>query len=85
MESVVAPDGKKYELKYTSKVSGPDSSGWSLNTDYLWFRVDGGEWQYSEIKQMHKAVKAIEDGRASELTPTPASPEFLEFISRTSI
>ena len=67
METVIAPDGRKYELAYTGKVAGPGSTGQNFGRNYLWFRVDDGKWQHCEMEQAHKARAAILEGRESEL------------------
>lgn len=48
------------EVQMSGKSCPPGYVGQAGNMSTVWFRVDGGEWELSPGRSMHRTVEALE-------------------------
>lgn len=53
------PDGL-VEVRMSGKSCPPGFVGQAGNVSTVWFRVDGGEWEPSPWRSMHRTVECLE-------------------------
>lgn len=52
------PDGTTIDIGYSGRPAGPGHTGQQVSRNYLWYRVNGGEWQSGErFRTAHKLLE----------------------------